>query len=162
VVEAIPRKTWTPLGIVRRFGALIRKPSDAALTLRIAWFMWHASGKLARVGLPGELDRIRSLARPACDDADAGVERIARLRRPWFGLPALRGHDTCYMRALTLYRFLGTPSGDLRIHFVIEPGDEPGARPRGHAWVTLAGRILEEPPELADEGRTRGLYTHPA
>jgi hypothetical protein len=163
-LNGAPAKTWTPFGILRRFRALVRRPSDLALSLRIGLFLWKTPRQLERGGLPSLLDRIRTQPRPpaGAGGIDAAVERIARLRRPWFGLPALRGHDTCYMRALTLYRFLDPGTRDLRIHFVVEPAAGQGHRLRGHAWVSLDGRVLEEPEELVREGRTRGLYTHPA
>ncbi len=159
MVEATAVKSWTPAGIVRRFQALIHAPEDILLTLRIAHFMWRIPKQLERESLPGVLDRIRRDNREREADTNTQIERIARLRRPWFGLPSLRGHDTCYIRALTLYRFLGVGDRELRIHFVVEP--RSADRLRGHAWVSVDGAIQEEPPELELEGRTRGLYTHP-
>jgi hypothetical protein len=62
-------------------------------------------------------------------------------------VPGLRSRDTCYVRALTLYRFLDPGTHDVQLRVGVEWHDRPGGVLRGHAWVTLDGQVLEGPPE---------------
>ena len=94
-------------------------------------------------------------------DIAAGMERILRLRTPWLRRYRFGSHNTCYVRALSLYRFLDAGDHDFRIHFVVEPARSTEERLRGHAWVTVDNRILEEPERLRAEGLTREVYNHP-
>ncbi len=52
------------------------------------------------------------------------------------------------MRAFTLYRFLDAGDRTVGIHFGVEP-NRPD-RLYGHAWITVDGELLEDPPEVAD------------
>jgi hypothetical protein len=97
---------------------------------------------------------------PAASVTEAAA-RIDRLSGPWLRLRPWRGHDTCYLRALLHYRFLDAVGGEKRLHLAVEPGARPGDPPRGHAWVTVDGRIVDsEMAALAP--RTREIYRHPA
>jgi hypothetical protein len=62
-------------------------------------------------------------------------------------VPGLRSRDTCYVRALTLYRFLDPGTHDVQLRVGVEWHDRPGGVLRGHASVTLDGAVLEVPPE---------------
>jgi hypothetical protein len=137
-----------------------RRPSDLVLGLRIGLFMWTVPRLLARDDVPAALGRIRARSRPRAPDADAALERIIRLRRMWFRIPALAPFNTCFTRALTLYRFLDAPGRDVRIHFVLEQPRWPGDRLHSHAWVSLDGRVLEEPDLGEKEGVTE-MFRHP-
>jgi hypothetical protein len=147
--------------MIERFRRKFRRPADVLLALRIGVFMATVPRLLARDDLPAALGRIRGKGRPPAADADAAVERIVRLRRMWFRIPPLAPYNTCFTRALTLYRFLDAPGRSLSIHFVLEPPRWPGDRLHSHAWVTLDGRVLEEPDLSAQEG-VREMFRHPA
>lgn len=67
-------------------------------------------------------------------------------------MPLLRRRNTCYVRALTLYRFIHPGKGNLKIHFGVEPKIPPNDRLRGHAWVTIDGILVEAPTPVL-EGR---------
>lgn len=152
---------WSPIGIFQRAQRLLRQPGDIILTLRIGLFIWRLPHRLQRHALPELLDAIRAGKRPYAKDIATGIERIIRLRRPWLVRHRFGSHNTCYTRALSLYRFLDAGDHDFRIHFVVEPARSPGERIRGHAWVTLDNQVLEEPGRLRAEGLTHEVYSHP-
>lgn len=143
-----------------RWKRKFRTPGDLALICAIGHFMWQVPRRLKRSELPDFLDEVRHLPRPSAADPAASVERIIRLRRPWFRLPWLAPYNTCFMRAMTLYRFIDAPGRDLRIHFVIEDGRRQGDRLRSHAWVTIDGVVIEEP-DLRAMGVSE-IYCHRA
>ena len=139
---------WTPIGAWQRAHRIIRRPSDIGLAVRIGWFMWKAPARLRRRNLRTFLNELRRLPRPAAVDALASRERILRLRALCLRLPLLRSRDNCYIRALTLYRFLETGDHPVAIHFGIEENPDPRERLRGHAWVSVDGQFFEGPPEV--------------
>ena len=67
----------------------------------------------------------------------------------------------CYLRALTVFRFLDPGAAEMRIHFGVEPGAAGSARLRGHAWITVSGGIVEAPEEVL-AGRVKEIYCYPA
>lgn len=152
------------LGGIPRFLRLltntIRRPDDIPQIFIVGYFIWSISKKLHEKDLPSLLGTLRLGPRPRARDPYSSVERISRLRRPWLWLPVLNAKNTCYVRAMTLYRFLDPGSSDLKIHFGVEPGATPEDRLKGHAWVTLNGEVIEE---LAILGRpVREIYVHPS
>jgi len=147
--------------MLQRARRLLRQPGDIILTLRIGLFIWRLPHQLSRHPLPNLLDAIRAGSRPAAPDVATGVERIIRLRTPWLRNYRFGTHNTCYIRALSLYRFLDAGDRDIRIDFVAEPARTPDDRLRGHAWVTVDDKILEEPERLRAEGLTHEVYSHP-
>lgn len=153
---------WSPIGILQRARRLLHQPGDIILTLRIGLFIWRLPHQLRRHPLPDLLDAVRAGSRPAAPDIETGVERIIRLRTPWLRQYRFGSHNTCYVRALSLYRFLDAGDHDFRINFVVEPARKPDERIRGHAWVTVDNRIIEEPERLMTEGLTHEVYSHPA
>ena len=94
----------------------------------------------------GSSRELRVGHRPAAADVVAARDRIARLRSAWLALPRLRRRNTCYVRALTLYRFLDAGGRDVGLHVGIERHQTD--RLRGHAWITVDGQMLEGPPEV--------------
>jgi hypothetical protein len=146
--------------VLQRVRRIVHQPSDLVLALRIGYFLLTTPGALGRTTLPILLDRLRSASRPRARDVRAGVERIMRLRQAWMRLPIFRARDTCYLRALSLYRFLDAGDNEVRIHFGIEPGTDPTDRLRGHAWVVVNQEMFEVP-DPVQEGRVREIYRHP-
>jgi len=147
-------------GLFHRIGRVLKSPGDILLIFCIGLFIWTLPRAMQKSGLPDFLERIRHARRPKAADLAAGVERIARLRQPWFRIPPLTSRNTCYTRAITLYRFLCVSEGNLKIHFGLEPSRTPGDHPHGHAWVTADGEILE-PPDPVVAGLVRELYVYP-
>ena len=143
---------WTPLGLWQRFRVIVREPSDFPLALRVGYFLCRAPADLEQVSLPEFLASLRASARPGALDVWSSKERIVRLREAWLRLPGLRARNTCYLRAFTLYRFLEAGDGAVGIHFGIEQPRESGDRLRGHAWITVDGRLLEGPEAVAAGG----------
>jgi hypothetical protein len=160
VVEPVLAAKWTPLGVLQRLRNLVRQPGDVVLALRIAQFLWSVPGNLDQTNLPSFLSRVRGAPRPPAPDVRAGVERIMRLRQPWLRLSAFGNRNTCYIRALTLYRFLDAGQAPMHIHFGVERGAIPDSKLGGHAWITVGGEIFEAPDPVV-QGRVREIYSHP-
>lgn len=139
---------WTPRGFAQRLARIIRGPSDLGFALRIGYFMWRLPGRLHDTHLQEFLRGLRTLPRPPAPDALSSRERILRLRSLWLRLPIFRTRDNCYVRAMTLYRYLDAGSHKVTIHFGIEQRDDPRERLRGHAWVSVDGSFFEAPPEV--------------
>lgn len=139
---------WTPIGLAQRLRLIVRRPADIWFALQIGYFMWRAPGLLHRRNLRSFLADLRTLPRPAAPDAKSSLERILRLRRLWLALPFMRSRDNCYVRAMTLYRFLDAGATQVSIHFGIEERDDPKERLRGHSWVSVDGQLFEGPPEV--------------
>ena len=158
MVEASRR--WTPAEIWQGLRRTFDSPWDVPLCLRIGWFVWRLPASMERRPLPEVLAGIRQPMGDAGEAIDGQVGRIGRLRQAWLNLPSLAARNTCYVRAITLYRFLRPDRGTLRIHFGVEPGVSPDDRVRGHAWVTHEGDLLE-PPEPVVAGRVREIYVFP-
>jgi len=136
-----------------RLPRILKAPADLVWIVRIGWFVILAPRDLERSHLAEFLPRLRREGKPPARDPATAVERIVRLRSPWLHLPRLRSRDTCYVRALTLYRFTDAPGHDVRFKVGAEWHDHPGGVLRGHAWVTIDGQIAEEPPGIDDHSR---------
>ena len=141
---------WTPWGLAQRTIRIIRRPADMSLAVAIGYFMWRVPAHLHDAHLADFLATLRAQPRPAAADAGASRERILRLQRLWLRLPFFRSRDNCYVRALTLYRFLDAGDRRVSIHFGIEQKADPRERLRGHAWVCVDGVFFEGPPEMRD------------
>lgn len=133
--------------MVTRVRNVIRSPADVLLGLRVGAFVLRAPAELQRHDLRGYLDRLASRRRPPAPDVATSAARVRRLRNAWLRLPGFRRRNTCYVRALTLYRFLDAGTGAARVHFGVESEASPGGRLRGHAWVTVDGNLVEGPPD---------------
>lgn len=132
---------------------------EVPLLLRIGFFLLNGPRELGGIDLADFLHTLRNAQKARVGRSTAGFEQVVRLRQFWLSLPILRWRNTCYVRALTLYRFLDSGTGDLKIHFGVEPGARPYDRLRGHAWVTFDGHVLEEFAVL--EKSVREIYVHP-
>ncbi len=139
---------WTPLGFAQRVRRIVKRPSDIWFALQIGYFIWRAPALLRQRNLREFLADLRTLPRPAATDTKSSLERILRLRKLCLRLRLLRSRDTCYVRALTLYRFLDAGAHVVSIHFGIEEKDDPRERLRGHAWVSVDGEFFGGPPEV--------------
>ncbi|MDQ6780061.1 MAG: lasso peptide biosynthesis B2 protein [Candidatus Eremiobacteraeota bacterium] len=127
---------------------IVRGPADVIFALRIGYFMWRLPGRLHDAHLQEFLHGLRALPRPPARDPLSSRERILRLRSLWLRLPLFRTRDNCYVRAMTLHRFLDAGGHKVTIHFGIEQRDDPRERLRGHAWVSVDGAFFEAPPEV--------------
>lgn len=151
---------WATNGIWTGIRRTLQKPEDVGLALRIGLFLIVMPWRLERSPLDAVLCRIERSRKSRSGDLEGGIGRISRLRQAWLASPLLRERNTCYLRAITLYRFLDPHGRGMRIHFGVEPGVNSNDRLRGHAWVTLDGVLLEAPePVLA--GRVSEIYAYP-
>jgi len=157
------RDRWATQGIAQGFARTFHKPADLVLAFRIGVFLWAIPRRLDRQPLDRLLRDLRTESRDVSPDLHSDARRISRLRQAWLASPLFRARNTCYIRALTLFRFLSDDgrSPPVRIHFGVEPGTEPGDRVRGHAWVTVGEEVLEAPEPLL-AGRVSELYAFPA
>ena len=144
-----------------RLSDTVRAPSDVPWLLRIGWFVLRLPTDVERTHLEDLLAKLERAPRPAAADARAGAERVARLRQPWLRVPGLRSRDTCYVRAITLIRFLDPGTHDVQLRMGVEWHDRPGGVLRGHAWVTLDGQVLEGPPEADAHDRLQLVELRP-
>jgi hypothetical protein len=129
------------------------------LALRIGFFLWRAPARLRRTSLPALLESLQHSRTARLGGPQGSRSQVARFRGRWLRQLGFRDRNTCYMRALTLFRFLDPQDGELSIHFGVEEGPASD-RLRGHAWVSLDGRILEMPDPVA-AGRVREVYVFP-
>jgi len=159
VSELAPK--WTPRGFAQRYRAFIRQPGDLWLAIQIACFMWRVPGMLRRKDLRSFLTHLRDSRRPPACTVERSQERIVRLRALCLRLPFLRSRDNCYVRALTVYRFLETGGQPVQIHFGIEEQSDPRERLRGHAWISVAGEFFDAPAEVF-KARIREVPLTPA
>jgi Transglutaminase-like superfamily len=160
LTSVAPERRWAADGIWRGIRRTFQDPGDIVLAVRIGLFLMVMPKRLERRPLNELLSEIESSSRVPARDERSGIERISRLRQAWLASPLLRARNTCYVRAVTLYRFLDPAGRVMRIHFGVEPGVSESDRMRGHAWVTLDGDLLEAPePVLA--GRVHELYVYP-
>lgn len=155
--EAPGGAAWnTPRGLLQRLRRTFRSPSDIVLAAQLGWFLFTLPRRMARCSLPELLVQFERSPRLL----GVSLERVVRLRGLWLAR-VFPSRNTCYMRALCVYRFLTRHEGRaLRIHFGVEPGVDPGDRLRGHAWLTLDGGLLESP-ESVVEGRVKEIYAYP-
>lgn len=123
-----------------------RHPADVVFGARIGWFIWRCPAGIERTDLAAFLAGLRRRPHPVSADVEASRRRVVELRDAWLRLRPLRAHNTCYVRAFTLYRFLDAPGHDVGIHFGVESRRRD--RLHGHAWVTVDGTLLEGPPEV--------------
>jgi len=136
------------VGAIRR---LVRHPGDVALLVAIGWFVATIPERIERASdVERLLTDLRSARWPR-----ASQERVARLRG-WWLWKRFGDRNTCYVRALTMFRFLDAPRDRLQLHIGIEHGDASHDRLHGHAWVSVSGRIVEGP-EPALAGRVREI-----
>lgn len=136
---------WSPWGIAIRLPRIVRRPADVAWLIRVGWFIARLPSDVGRSHLTELLARYASDPRPRAADPTTAAEGVIRLRTPWLRLPGLRSRDTCYVRALTLYRFVDAGGGDPQFRVGAEWFDRPGGVLRGHAWVTVDGQTIEAP-----------------
>ena len=152
MVDALAPK-WTLVGFIQRLRAFVKEPSDVPAALRIGAFIARVPSILHRTDLQSAL---RTLRPGGPGSPRYSFERIARLRALCLRASFFGARNTCYVRALTLYRFLDAPDDEVTLHFGIEHRNRGGDRLRGHAWVTLRGELLEGPDEVI-LGRVREI-----
>jgi hypothetical protein len=143
---------WTPWGFALRVRRYVRHPSEIQLALAIGYFICRLPRQLRKQHLRQFLAGSRACRRRAGGDLQASKERVARLRDAWLALPWLQARNTCYVRALTLYRFLEAGPQPVAIHFGVERCADSRQRLRGHAWVTVSERLLEGPDAVLSGG----------
>jgi hypothetical protein len=124
------------------------------LLLEIGAFIVRLPGIVRRANVGVLLGTFEKAPRPKAPTIEIAHARIARFRDAWLALPGLRRRNTCYIRALTLYRFLDPGEHRVRVHLGIEEPSSPDQRLHGHAWISIDGRPFEAP-EAVLERRIR-------
>lgn len=136
--------------MVRQWGRLLGGRHSLRLFVSIGWFILRAPDRMRRQDLRTFVRGLRAAKRPR-----GTHERVSRMASYWFWR-CFPSRNTCYMRAMTLYRFLDVSSDRVRLHLGIEHRESTHDRLHGHAWVSVDGRIIEGPP-IAYEGRVREI-----
>jgi len=136
-----------------------RTPGDLLLLLEIGAFIVRLPRLVRRSSVPAFFRELAVAPRPKARPIELAHARIARLRDACLAMPRLWRRDTCYVRALTLYRFLDPGEHSVRVHFGIEQPQSKGDRLRGHAWVSVDGRPFEAP-EAVGEQRIHEVPLH--
>jgi hypothetical protein len=134
----------------RILGGVARRPADAWLALRMLG--WRLVLPVLKRALP--LPRlVRLMWAGAGEDAPPSgrLVRIAELARIVYRSEHHSRAGNCLERSLVLYRYLSAAGADPELLVGLRAD---GAAPRGHAWVTVNGVEVEEPPE-ALEGLAR-------
>ena len=140
--------------MVKAIRFLTREPANMYLALHIGLFIMSAQRRMARQTLPEFIAGLRRRSFPRVPRVSC--DRVVHVRNAWLRQRWLRKCDTCYVRAMTLYRFLDVPDASVRLHLGIETRERPDERLRGHAWVSLDQRMLEGPEAVA-QGRIREI-----
>jgi hypothetical protein len=128
--------------------SVVRSPGDAVLFVQICAFIVRVPSAVRRTDVTTFVRQIGDARRPKAQSLDAGYRRIARLRDAAFTMPRLWRRNTCYLRAVTLARFLDGGHHRIRVHFGVEQPPTPQERLRGHAWVSVDGALFEAPEEV--------------
>ena len=125
--------------------AAVRSPADAVLFVCICAFIVRLRGDVRRLDVPAFFRMLRDAPRPRARSFERDYQRIVRLRDAALAMPRLWRRDTCYVRALTLYRFLDAGERRIQVHFGVEQPASSAERLRGHAWISVDGRLFEAP-----------------
>jgi hypothetical protein len=125
-----------------RLRSVVRRPSDAALFIRMLG--WVAALPILKRRMP--LPRLVESARPAAR-TDARPETVIALARWVYRVPGLR--DNCLEKSLLTYRYLPQANSSYRLVLGVRKRDADG--PPGHAWLTIDDTPVHDTPEaLAD------------
>ncbi len=148
------RATSTGTGASAPAGSSIAAPGGANDTsVRMRWrftvHLWLAARWLPMTAKRRDIEPLLLAATPADGHAPyrgmASDEIVAAVRktvaRPW----RMRGRR-CLRESLLAFRFLRLAGHPAVIHFAIAPGRSEADRLRAHAWVSLDGICLLDPP----------------
>ena len=123
--------------------------SFALLRWRFAIHLWLAARWLPMTAKRRDIEPLLLAITPAEGQAPyrglASAEIVAAVRRtvakPW----RMRGRR-CLRESLLAFRFLRLAGHPAVIHFAVAPGRSEADRLRAHAWVSLDGICLLDPP----------------
>jgi hypothetical protein len=127
----------------RLAASLVASPADAWLALRMAGWRLVLPAMKRRLALR-RLVRLMwrgERVRPVTPQREA---RIADLARVVYRSEHVSRRGNCLERSLVLYRYLSAAGADPQLVVGIRSGV---AAVRGHAWITVRGEPVEEPPE---------------
>ena len=134
---------------------LLASPADAWLALRmVGWrlVLPLLKGRLSLTRLVGLMWR-GERARPVTAAREVRVAEIARIV---YRSEHVSRRGNCLERSLVLYRYLSAAGADPHLVVGMRGGEAPV---RGHAWVTVRGEPVEEPPQSL-EGLARVVSFH--
>jgi hypothetical protein len=126
-------------------------PRDIVLAIRIALFVRRLPDDLARRDVTTFLKGLRRMnaaaGRGRGGDVHARARHLRRIAMAVLSLPRFWHWNTCYVRALIMYRFLAAADHDVVLHIGIEQRGAERAL-HGHAWLTLDDELLEAPGDV--------------
>jgi hypothetical protein len=135
--------------------SLLASPADAWLALRmVGWrlVLPLLKGRLSLTRLVGLMWR-GERARPVTAAREVRVAEIARIV---YRSEHVSRRGNCLERSLVLYRYLSAAGADPQLVVGMRGSEAPI---RGHAWVTVRGEPVEEPPQSL-EGLARVVSFH--
>jgi hypothetical protein len=134
-----PASASGPRRLVRAWERL-RRPADAALGLRVAWWLSVAAVLLRLLPPRTALRLIAGRCRRGSVDWRR-VERIRTMVDAWIGVWPFRGHGRCLRRSLVLYRLLRGEGLEVSVELGVR---QVGGRVAGHSWLTWRGQPVFE------------------
>jgi hypothetical protein len=149
-VDHLARLATATRMVASTLNVVARSPRDFALALRIGWFVRHLPNDLAQRDVTTFLQWVRpSSPEPSRVPIDVRAEsgHIRRIAMAVLSLPGFWRWNTCYVRALIIYRFLPPGPDNVTLHIGIEQRG-PKRELHGHAWLTHNDELVEAPDDV--------------
>jgi hypothetical protein len=149
-VDHLARLATATRMVASTLDVVARSPRDFGLALRIGWFVRHLPGDLAQRDVTTFLQWVRpapSEGPRGSIDVRAESRHIRRIAMAVLSLPGFWRWNTCYVRALVIYRFLPPGSDEVSLHIGIEQRG-PTRELHGHAWLTHKNELVEAPDDV--------------
>jgi Transglutaminase-like superfamily len=135
--------------------SLLASPADVWLALRMVGWRLVLPLLKGRLSLT-RLVRLMWRGERAGPVTAAREARVAEIARVVYRSEHVSRQGNCLERSLVLYRYLSAAGADPHLVVGMRGSEAPV---RGHAWVTVRGEPVEEPPQSL-EGLTRVISFH--
>lgn len=136
----------------------LRYPADVKLFLQILVAILLLPGKIRRNSLPELLQRIDSGVGSGPRDEAVMVRTVKIVDLLLSYRPLLR-YGKCFLRSLTLFRFLRLQGWPVTICFGVRRSEEDESQLTGHSWLALEGQPFLEAESIENYAIT---YVYPA
>lgn len=122
----------------------LRHPADVKLFLQILATLLLLPGRIRRMSLPELLAEIDSGVSPVRGD-EAFMLRTVKITDLLLRFRLLLRYGKCFLRSLTLFKFLRRQGWPVEIHFGVRKTGEADGSITGHSWLVLDGERFMEP-----------------
>jgi hypothetical protein len=140
---------------VARVRTEISRPRDLLLALRIAIWTVVMQGLKYLLPLP-TLVRLMSCEGQRVASDTPSENQIVAFARWAYRLTTWRGRGGCLERGLVTYRYLCANGAKPQLVIGVNKSDSGAIK--GHAWVVVGDRAIDEGPESLREFRTVGAF----